>query len=435
MAKPVYTLGQIIDRLDSDSTWGTGAITFELPDAPLSTGGEWTGFQVLDATMKTMASLAFELWDDLIVNDITRVSTGGDITFAMSSTTGNSTYSSQQYSSLNGTRWQFSSAEVWLASQWDSHDQGSDITYGSYGLKTYLHEIGHAIGLDHPGEYNGSADYDTDAVYKQDTRRYSIMSYFNFDADGSNTFHFSSARGILYASTPMLHDIAAIQAIYGADMTTRAGNTTYGFQSNAGRDLFNFAINTSPVLAIWDAGGVDKLNLSGYAVDQRIDLRAGTYSDVGGLKNNLAIAFGATIENATGGSAIDRITGNSVANTINGLAGADVIQGLGGNDVLSGGAGADKVYGGDGLDKVYGGAGVDQLFGNGGADRLFGGAGNDILNGGLGMDTAVFSGSKAAYRIVETASGATVTALRGSDGSDTLIGVETLVFSDGSVVL
>lgn len=435
MAKPVYTLDQIKQRLDGDATWGAGAITFALPDSSPPSGAEAAGFQVLDAGMKSMASLAFELWDDLIVNDISLVSGSADITFAMSSTTGNSTYSTQQYSSFDGSRWQFSSAEVWLASQWDTHDQGSDITYGSYGLSTYLHEIGHALGLDHPGDYNGSADYATDAVYKQDTRRYTVMSYFAADADGSDTFHFTAADGFIYASTPMLHDIAAIQSIYGADTTTRTGNTTYGFQSNAGRDLFNFAINTSPILAIWDAGGTDRLNLSGYSAEQRIDLRAGTYSDVGGLQNNLAIAFGVMLENATGGSGTDRITGNTAANTINGLAGADVIQGLGGNDVLAGGGGADKLYGGDGLDQVMGGAAADQLFGNSGADRLTGGAGNDVLNGGLGIDVAVFSGNQSKYRIVDTASGVTVTAISGGDGIDTLIGIEKLVFADHTLVL
>ena len=43
------------------------------------------------------------------------------------------------------------------------------------------------------------------------------------------------------SATPMLYDIAAIQPLYGADMTTRTGDTVYGDNSNAGRGAFNFA--------------------------------------------------------------------------------------------------------------------------------------------------------------------------------------------------
>jgi hypothetical protein len=33
----------------------------------------------------------------------------------------------------------------------------------------------------------------------------------------------------VYSATPLVHDIAAIQAIYGVDTTTRTGDTVYGF--------------------------------------------------------------------------------------------------------------------------------------------------------------------------------------------------------------
>src|SRR5882757_2986753 len=131
-------------------------------------------------------------------------------------------------------------------------------------------------------------------------------------------------------STPMVDDVAAIQAIYGADMTTRAGDTTYGFHSNAGRAVFDFTVDTTPIVTIWDAGGNDTLDLSGYSANQRIDLHAGTYSDVGGMVNNVAIAYGVTIESAIGGSGNDTITGNDVNN---------VLRGNGGNDTIDGGAG------------------------------------------------------------------------------------------------
>ena len=41
----------------------------------------------------------------------------------------------------------------------------------------------------------------------------------------------------------MLHDVMTIQAKYGADYTTRAGDTVYGFNSTADKAVFDFSQN------------------------------------------------------------------------------------------------------------------------------------------------------------------------------------------------
>ena len=69
---------------------------------------------------------------------------------------------------------------------------------------------------------------------------------------------------------------------------------------------------------MWDAGGKDTFDFSGYSEDQRIRLGDGQFSDVGGLTKNVAIAQGATIENAKGGSGDDHVIGNAVANHLYG---------------------------------------------------------------------------------------------------------------------
>jgi serralysin len=56
--------------------------------------------------------------------------------------------------------------------------------FGGYGFITYLHEIGHALGLSHPGTYNagqGTLSYGNSAEYFQDTRKYTVMSYWDAD--------------------------------------------------------------------------------------------------------------------------------------------------------------------------------------------------------------------------------------------------------------
>lgn len=66
-----------------------------------------------------------------------------------------------------------------------------------------------------------------------------------------------------------------------------------------------------------------------------------------------------------------------------------------------------------------------------GNDILIGGAGNDWLNGGAGYDMARYSGKASDYSIVTNADGSqTITDLRAfsPDGTDTLIGIEEIVF-------
>ncbi|MFZ4835292.1 serralysin family metalloprotease [Rouxiella sp. Mn2063] len=211
---------------------------------------------------------------------------------------------------------------------------------GNYGRLTFTHEIGHTLGLDHPGDYNASDDPNknptyADAAYAEDTRGFSVMSYFDATITGQD---FAGS----YAAAPLLDDIAAIQHLYGANMTTRTGDTIYGFNSNTDRDFYTATnSNQKLIFSVWDAGGNDTLDFSGYSQDQRINLNAGSFSDVGGLKGNVSIAAGVTIENAIGGSGNDVIVGNDADNIIKGGAGNDVIYGGGGQDQLWGGSGND----------------------------------------------------------------------------------------------
>ncbi len=170
------------------------------------------------------------------------------------------------------------------------------------------------------------------------------MSYFGSENTGAKH------RGH-YAATPLMHDIVALQALYGANMTTRTDDTVYGFNSNADRSVFSLETRQDkPIFCIWDAGGDDTLDLSGFRDKQVINLNAGTFSNAGGLTFNISIAPGATIENAVGGSGRDRIIGNDADNLLDGGAGKDCLIGGDGDDVLHGGRGFDRLTGGDGAD-------------------------------------------------------------------------------------
>ena len=103
---------------------------------------------------------------------------------------------------------------------------------------------------------------------------------------------------------------------------------------------------------------------------------------------NVAIAYGTVIENATGGSARDLIHGNEVDNILIGLGGNDVIRGFEGNDILIGGLGGDTLTGGAGDDRFV----FDQLndLGNTITDFSLG----DVLDfGELNIDLSFIGGS------------------------------------------
>jgi serralysin len=189
-------------------------------------------------------------------------------------------------------------------------------------------------------------------------------------------------------------------------MTTRTGDTVYGFNSNTGEPWFTLTSGLDKtVFAVWDAGGNDTFDFSGYGENATIDLRAGFFSSVGGLVGNVSIAQGVSIENAIGGFGSDSITGNALNNSIQGGGGGDIIMAGSGADTIAdtsgvnylrGEEGDDSISGGSGFDDANGNMGNDTIHGNGGDDYsvggknddlLFGDDGNDIVWGNLGNDT------------------------------------------------
>ena len=92
-----------------------------------------------------------------------------------------------------------------------------------------------------------------------------------------------------------------------------------------------------------------------------------------------------------------------------------------------------------GADEIEGGEGLDWLVGLGGDDLLRGGAGTNLIDGGSGVDTAVYAGSSANYRIYRLDGVVQVdrVTIDGEDamvlGSDLLIDVEHISFEGDQV--
>lgn len=343
-----------------------------------------------------------------------------------------------------GTAWGYypssadTAGDVWMTNV--SYDFSSPQP-GQYAYATMMHELGHALGLEHGHEFGSFGRLPS----QFDAMEYTIMTYRSY-VGGGTTNYTNATDG--YAQSWMISDIAALQHLYGADFSTNSGNTTYRWTPDNGQTVVNGGVAITPVsnkifATIWDGGGEDTYDLSAYATDLMVDLAPGGHSlfsssqaaGLGGgnfAKGNIYNAMlyrgdeRSLIENAVGGSGDDDISGNQADNelsggsgddrllglsgddTLNGNSGRDTLLGNGGADILNGGADRDTLRGGAGQDDLDGGDESDRLFGNKGSDEIDGGLGNDRINGGSGNDVMSGEGGR--------------DFLNGGNGRDTLIG-------------
>lgn len=266
---------------------------------------------------------------------------------------------------------------------------------GTANFRNVVHELGHGIGLDHTGAYNGEqsqAGYLPGTVFQTDTMQYAVMSYNVAALTGANV----TVDGTTYNdSTPMLYDIFGAQRLYGAPDVDPAGSTTFGFNVSAGLPIsYDFTKNVRPVLTIYSHTGHNTLDLSGFVNGSIIDLHSGAFSSFAGMTNNAAIYYTTKVDTLIEGNGAntvyanddpDSIVGGTGANTIFLGRGADTVQ-SGGHDTIIAGAGELTARtSGDAL--LFAGAGNDTISVVSGSLQAFGGSGRLTVRNVVGNVT------------------------------------------------
>ena len=385
-------------RLTYSFPWdgGASAVFAGYNGAPYSDAGENTAasryglnnvqqLAVRDALAQwsAVANLTF----DKVADTATEV---GDLRFAWTSASSGGDIGAGVWGwATYPNAWWPAAGDVWISTTGSGSDPDHGWGAGSNNFSSLLHEIGHAVGLKHPFEGSNRLPVALDST------QYSVMSY----TEGPNSLFLrvtQERNSVRWESfnvqpdTPMLLDIAAAQYLYGANMSHATGN-----------DVYTFDPSVPFMRTIWDAGGNDTISIAKFARGSTIDLRAGSFSSIAipsdsaaGYNwrspppeptydgtNNLAIAYGVVIENAIGGSGSDNIVGNDAAN------------------------------------------------------RLQGGGGGDTLVGGAGLDTAVYTGKRSGFTVSTSGTGFSVSDRSGSEGVDTLTGIERIRFGDSALAL
>jgi serralysin len=283
--------------------------------------------------------------------------------------------------------------DIWISTQSPGTTStiASDWVAGSYNFQALVHEIGHTLGLKHPFEDGVTLP---GAV---DTKQYSVMSYTDVP-DSVFVQVTQTATGWKWQSYhvqpdgPMVDDIAAIQYLYGANMSYQTGDNAYTF--DPAKPFFH---------TIWDAGGNDTISVANFTLGCTIDLRPGHYSNITILSN----------------------TGDGINWTTPPPTGPGTYDGTGNLGIAYGTT----------IESAIGGAGNDTLIGNDANNTLKGGGGSDALDGGAGIDTAIYSGVAGNFAWSATATGFSIADGSNAEGTDQLTSIERLQFANEHVAL
>ena len=321
-----------VEALRYGSKWGTSDLTFSFYAGGTYYGNESSPTPVSDAVKANVRHILKDIIAPLINVTFTEVSdtpTNYGLLRYLCSTTSNYDYAKGYYPNGNDTNNGTSSdvgGDVVLKPSYDvggndfnSRFNSFQSSTGSHGFSTLIHETGHALGLKHPHEVSPTLPL------AEDNQDNTVMTY---------------TRAGSKAATPMVYDVLALQYLYGANTSTRVSDTTYTFTA---ADVFSpgSGATGAPTLPfgdsknmLWDAGGIDTVDLSALTGGYRIDIQPGGWITRTTAYNGVIYDSsykttdygtripleGTTIENVVASRSADAIYLNSAANVVSGYA-------------------------------------------------------------------------------------------------------------------
>jgi Ca2+-binding RTX toxin-like protein len=364
---------------------------------------------------------------------------------------------------------------------------GDDILDGGLGVNELIGGAGADVFVYHPGAFDifwGFNPHEGDVIrimfenIQEGTQAYHAQNSWDFlEVDVStwpeSAFLVDFNGGSAFDGTPF-YILRAIE-VWGTegDDIINAVEMLHHYVGLGGNDqLYGYAYDDYLDGGAGDdlldgSGGIDTAIYSSATGRVTVDLALnGTAQAVGGGQGTDTLI---SIENLVGSAFADRLLGDANPNTLNGGAGNDRLDGRDGIDAASyedaeGGVTVDlgiatvqPVGGGQGADTLisienllgsafadalagnsitnvlFGGAGDDALHGGGGDDTLEGGAGDDAYYGGAGVDEVILTVVSTGFAGVGVTVDLSITTAQdigGGLGTDTFVGVETLVGSN-----
>jgi Ca2+-binding RTX toxin-like protein len=360
----VRTNSPLIDGVLSGLQWNGLNVTYSFPAQAVFYGSGYgsgepqNNFEPMNELQGVVARSIFRMISDATNLTLTEIeetaSTHADIRLAMSGHA--------------ETGWAYTLDEAGAGGDaWFSNVSGRyhAPVIGNFAFWTFLHEIAHTLGLKHAHEDGGFGRVPVDL----DSMEFSVTTYRSYVGAAGARME-NEPWG--YAQSLMMGDIAALQSMYGANFSARAGPSSYRWDAKTGQAFIDGVGQGLPggnriFCTVWDGGGIDTYDFANYRTDLSVDLRPGYWSTLsfeqlaylGGFRwarGNVANALlyqddpRSLIENAIGGGGDDRIVGNNASNHLVGRQGKDRLFGLDGADTLNGGHDHDVLRGGEGRD-------------------------------------------------------------------------------------
>jgi Ca2+-binding RTX toxin-like protein len=396
---------------EGNKKWTGTSFTYSFAQSPVKSdttkyshipAGETYKFQVIGSYLQNLTRETFDYLSTILPITFTETSNTQSATFKFEShnMTGVAGYAMPPTYSTSG------SIEV------SSKHSGDSL--GQYGPSVAIHELGHALGLDHTssrGEVTVGAGGGDDAPSLPDyldRSSLSIMSYADMSIDGAYQASFSAL------------DVRALISLYGKRESSEATTFKLHYDTNISTANKQSSLNTIQT-SLWDIygyapfmivdnGGNDTVDVSDWKGGVKVDLSGWGIGTIGGVENSYIFnsTNNGTLRSDGDGSAIVTIYPETVLEKVIGSPESDIIIGYTASETLDGGAGNDQITGG---------------------------GGNDTINGESGIDTALFNGPSKRFKIAIGSASVQISDDSATDGIDTLTNIERLKFSDKSIAI